>query len=348
MSEPSSGNFPDPNPLQRSDGAMPPSDLPAPSMGWYNAPLTTTPVPVKNRRIPLLVPAALIGLAVVGGLIWRSQSNNATSAATTASTSAASSPAPTSTPPAAAPLGSTAATTATTTPATTTPATTTPAATAVATTSAPTTAPPATTIPAPTTAASPATTVKAQALLEATPSEKLPGGQPWPNGYYFENIMHLKGAVPSRAVADGVIAKAATIIGRANVSDEMLIDPTAPLVKTVIVRLGNPILFEPASAVLKPETVVGFDQWAAFLNLNPDTTLVIAGHTDNQGSAEYNNALALKRAHASRDRILSNGIAPERVSVISRGFEDPIADNGTEQGRSLNRRIEIIVSGLFG
>lgn len=196
--------------------------------------------------------------------------------------------------------------------------------------------------------AGPAATVRAQPFLEATPSEKLPGGQPWPNGFYSDGIMHLRGAVPTRVVADGVIAKAAAILGRANVSDEMLIDPSAPLVKTVIVRLGQAILFEPGSAILTPVNNVGFDQWAAFLSLNPDTTLVIAGHTDSQGSSEYNNDLALKRAQASRVRVLSNGIAPERVSVISRGFDDPIADNTTAEGRTLNRRIEIIVNGLFG
>lgn len=70
-------------------------------------------------------------------------------------------------------------------------------------------------------------------------------------------------------------------------------------------------------------------------------SLSIAGHTDNVGRAAVNKSLSLRRAEAVRTALIARGIAAERLVAQGVGAADPIATNGSEQGRARNRRIEI-------
>jgi OOP family OmpA-OmpF porin len=78
----------------------------------------------------------------------------------------------------------------------------------------------------------------------------------------------------------------------------------------------------------------------------PEVTLRIVGFTDNTGEPAANKILSEARANAIKDQLVKNGIAPERIEVEGRGQEAPIASNLTEEGRSMNRRIELIVTNL--
>ena len=69
----------------------------------------------------------------------------------------------------------------------------------------------------------------------------------------------------------------------------------------------------------------------------------IQGHTDSTGSAAYNLQLGQKRAEAVRRYLSQQGIPLARMSVISYGMSVPIADNSTTEGRSINRRVTIVV-----
>ncbi|MPN55596.1 Peptidoglycan-binding protein ArfA [bioreactor metagenome] len=74
------------------------------------------------------------------------------------------------------------------------------------------------------------------------------------------------------------------------------------------------------------------------------TTVRIIGHTDNVGSDAANNLLAVNRADATRDYLVSRGVASKRISIDGRGEHEPIADNATADGRAKNRRVEIFVA----
>lgn len=78
------------------------------------------------------------------------------------------------------------------------------------------------------------------------------------------------------------------------------------------------------------------------LQKNPDMHIRIEGHTDNIGSMEYNIDLSRKRAQAVKDYLVGKGIDGSRISIAGFGFQKPIASNDTEEGRSLNRRAEIV------
>ncbi|MEP7268199.1 MAG: OmpA family protein [Saprospiraceae bacterium] len=81
---------------------------------------------------------------------------------------------------------------------------------------------------------------------------------------------------------------------------------------------------------------------AGKLKSNADQ-LIITGHTDDDASAEHNMKLGLMRAQIIKDLLVSKGVKSSRIKVKSKGEEQPIAPNDTEENRKLNRRVEIEV-----
>lgn len=75
---------------------------------------------------------------------------------------------------------------------------------------------------------------------------------------------------------------------------------------------------------------------------NPDWNIRIEGHTDAQGSDDYNLRLSDDRAKSVRDWLIGQGIAAARLQTQGFGETMPVSDNATPQGRALNRRVEIV------
>ncbi|MCU8269081.1 OmpA family protein [Vibrio vulnificus] len=76
----------------------------------------------------------------------------------------------------------------------------------------------------------------------------------------------------------------------------------------------------------------------------PLTQINIIGHTDNTGSQKYNQWISERRAQSVANYFIENGVNPERVTTSGRGEDMPIADNSTESGRAMNRRVEMRIS----
>jgi OOP family OmpA-OmpF porin len=70
---------------------------------------------------------------------------------------------------------------------------------------------------------------------------------------------------------------------------------------------------------------------------------IIIGHTDSVGDAKYNQGLSLRRAQAVHDYLVATGTPEEKLRVIGRGEDEPIASNETKEGQAKNRRVEVIV-----
>jgi outer membrane protein OmpA-like peptidoglycan-associated protein len=77
----------------------------------------------------------------------------------------------------------------------------------------------------------------------------------------------------------------------------------------------------------------------ATLKKNPTITVEVAGHTDSDGAADYNESLSTRRAATVRDYLATNGISADRMSVRGYGESQPIADNTTRAGKAQNRRV---------
>lgn len=88
------------------------------------------------------------------------------------------------------------------------------------------------------------------------------------------------------------------------------------------------------------------NQFGGTLQQHPETNISITGHTDSTGSDSINNPLSVDRANAARDFLVARGVARNRIITDGRGSREPVADNGTSQGRDKNRRIEIYVAEL--
>lgn len=103
------------------------------------------------------------------------------------------------------------------------------------------------------------------------------------------------------------------------------------------------IYFDFAKATLKPESTPVLDEIASALQTNPDWNLIIEGHTDNVGGADYNLDLSNRRAQAVRDALVTRyHIDGARLSTVGYGFTRPKASNDTPEGRALNRRVELV------
>ncbi|HEY1658956.1 MAG TPA: OmpA family protein [Candidatus Sulfotelmatobacter sp.] len=105
------------------------------------------------------------------------------------------------------------------------------------------------------------------------------------------------------------------------------------------------VLFAFNKYELKPEARERLAKISGIVLAYPDLKLEIDGYTDSVGSDEYNEQLSDKRAESVRDFLVSNGVNMNNVVARGMGKADPVADNSTAQGRQLNRRVELIVSG---
>lgn len=101
--------------------------------------------------------------------------------------------------------------------------------------------------------------------------------------------------------------------------------------------------YEPNKTNISKESETELENIAKLLNENPAIRLEVSGHTDNVGSAAGNKKVSEARAESVVDHLVKKGIDPNRLTAVGYGFDQPIADNSTEEGRAKNRRTEIKV-----
>jgi OmpA-OmpF porin, OOP family len=103
------------------------------------------------------------------------------------------------------------------------------------------------------------------------------------------------------------------------------------------------ILFDTGQSVLKPESRAAIAEIAQLLKNRPTLKLFVVGHTDITGGFDMNMKLSRDRATAVTQSLISDhGIAPTRLSAQGVGPLSPIANNGTEEGKARNRRVELV------
>lgn len=102
--------------------------------------------------------------------------------------------------------------------------------------------------------------------------------------------------------------------------------------------------FETNKAVLNPDAFADVEQLAAFLTAYPQTSVIIEGHSDSPGAADYNQKLSLSRANAVVDVLIQRfAIDSSRLNAKGYGESKPIASNNTAEGRNQNRRVVAVV-----
>lgn len=138
-----------------------------------------------------------------------------------------------------------------------------------------------------------------------------------------------------------VTVQAPTAIGdNAEGLKAFLDDATAPSPRRFLFDLK----FESASAQLMGDAPQNLATIASVLNQHPEARIEIHGYTDNVGDATQNRTLSQGRAETARDLLVQNGVDRNRISVSGDGADRPLATNDNEDGRAMNRRIELVVS----
>ncbi|MDD0843606.1 OmpA family protein [Pseudomonas sp. Gutcm_11s] len=115
--------------------------------------------------------------------------------------------------------------------------------------------------------------------------------------------------------------------------------PTPEPAETVRVELD--VKFDFDKSKVKEESYGDIKNLADFMNQYPQTNTTVEGHTDSVGTDAYNQKLSERRANAVREVLVNQyGVGAERVGSVGYGESRPVADNATEAGRAVNRRVE--------
>jgi OOP family OmpA-OmpF porin len=158
------------------------------------------------------------------------------------------------------------------------------------------------------------------------------------------NIGHQKGAGYVQVI---------TVYGGAGRRPSALAEDEAAQSDVVarLVQEGHAILgdldFGSGSDQLGGGTFSSLDTLAAFLRFNSNAVVAIVGHTDSIGDLDENIALSKRRAEAVRKRLVdAYAIAGDRIAAEGMGYLSPVASNLTAEGRTANRRVEVILLGM--
>jgi outer membrane protein OmpA-like peptidoglycan-associated protein len=120
--------------------------------------------------------------------------------------------------------------------------------------------------------------------------------------------------------------------------------PTKDTQRGLVVNMGD-VLFDTGKSNLRPPAREALAKLSGIVLNYPSLRLVIEGHTDSTGGAEFNQKLSEQRAAAVRDYLVNQGLGVDSIVTRGLGEADPVGDNKTVAGRRQNRRVEIIASG---
>jgi outer membrane protein OmpA-like peptidoglycan-associated protein len=107
----------------------------------------------------------------------------------------------------------------------------------------------------------------------------------------------------------------------------------------------NDTLFATGSTELQPGAYHELQRVAGVINSDPSTSVIVEGHTDSDGTREYNQLLSERRANAVRTALVSYGVDPRRITAYGYGEDRPLVPNDTAYNKQRNRRVEITLIG---
>ncbi|MBO6785020.1 MAG: peptidoglycan-associated lipoprotein Pal [Alphaproteobacteria bacterium] len=109
------------------------------------------------------------------------------------------------------------------------------------------------------------------------------------------------------------------------------------------INVGDRVFFAFDSSALSAEARTTIERWAAWMKTYPANRAIIEGHADERGTREYNLALGERRADSARDYLVSLGVDPNRVKIVSFGKERPAVPGSNERAWAQNRRAVLVL-----
>jgi OOP family OmpA-OmpF porin len=192
------------------------------------------------------------------------------------------------------------------------------------------------------------------AFSSPAPEPKAPAqlamvGDPTQRFLIADGVMYLEGTVPNeedlRRLQDAAeqAIGADRVVNNLEVSDEAFFDESLPIALGVV----DTVLFQTGDAEVQDEYEPLIELAVHVLRSQSGTSLTLIGHTDNRGEEELNLTLSVDRATAVAEEIYRRGVGDGRLTIEGRGESEPIAPNDSPEGRSANRRVEFLISGLL-
>ena len=120
--------------------------------------------------------------------------------------------------------------------------------------------------------------------------------------------------------------------------------PTTETPRGLVVNMQD-VLFDTGKYTLKEPAKLALARIAGIVVSHPGLNLQIEGYTDSTGTAELNQRLSEQRANSVRDFLMQQGVNTQNMTAVGYGENYPVAANSTAQGRQMNRRVELVVSG---
>jgi outer membrane protein OmpA-like peptidoglycan-associated protein len=162
-------------------------------------------------------------------------------------------------------------------------------------------------------------------------------------------------AARAKAEAETAAAQAKAMLANQNANDANAVREklrmqlnavlaTSETARGLIVNMSD-VLFDTGKYTLKPTTQLSLAKVAGILEAYPGLTVRVEGYTDSTGTDDLNQKLSENRAMAVKDFLVSEGESQGSISSTGFGKNDPVADNSTVSGRTLNRRVNLVVSG---
>jgi len=163
-------------------------------------------------------------------------------------------------------------------------------------------------------------------------------------------IGHQTGSTATGAIIGAVVGGAAgALIGKhmddqaEKLAKELEGAEVSRVGEGIAVSFDSGILFPYDSAELTSEARSNLRKLADSLQAEKRTNVMIVGHTDSEGSDPYNQQLSERRGRSAQDHLSSLGVTSSRLASRGRGEAEPIASNGTAEGRRQNRRVEVAI-----
>lgn len=153
-------------------------------------------------------------------------------------------------------------------------------------------------------------------------------------------VVLASGCANKRATSEVVVAPLGIPGGQAGYNGAVIVGNSNAVI-TGAENLQAVVYFAFDSSEITSQAAGVLNQHASLLSSNPNASVVIAGHTDERGSREYNIALGERRAQAARDYLATQGVAVNNIRVISYGEERPAAAGTNEDAYAQNRRAEL-------
>jgi len=162
-----------------------------------------------------------------------------------------------------------------------------------------------------------------------------------------DDVLTIDALVAGEGVAEVLttsLEQAASSAGMQSSVQITAASPPEPAAEEVVASLDlSGVNFESGTAELRSDAFATLDEAAAALAGVTDVLIEVQGHTDGEGDANLNQALSEARAAVVAEYLVANGVDPALLTAKGYGEAEPIDDNGTEQGRAANRRVELVV-----